>query len=193
MLDAMLQIDVALRAWLATHHTSPLDALMLGLSALGRGGMVWFALAIALALLRRAQTAAVWRVALAVGLAELATNAAVKPAVGRVRPFEAVMDARVIGEKPTTYSFPSGHAATAVAGALSLGRACPVARPVFWTLAGLIALSRVYVGVHYPLDVIAGALLGLACAFFTLGGRALPEATRAALMEGGPSGSVDQA
>lgn len=171
MLDAMLQIDAALRAWLATHHAFPLDALMLGLSALGRGGMVWFALAIALALLRRVRTAAVWRVALAVGLAGLATEAAVKPAVGRVRPFEAVMDVRVIGERPATSSFPSGHAAAAFAGALSLGRAWPGGRLLLWTLAALIAFSRVYVGVHYPLDVIGGALLGLACAWFALGGR----------------------
>ena len=83
--------------------------------------------------------------------------------------------ARPVLEDPVStspgYSFPSGHAATAVAGALSGARLVPAAAPVLWGLATLMAVSRIYVGVHYPSDVVAGAMLGVVCAYLVLGGR----------------------
>ncbi len=96
-----------------------------------------------------------------------------KPLVGRQRPFVAQpADARVIQQPPpTTASFPSGHAAAAVAGAMSLGRVWPAARWALAALAALIAYSRIYVGVHYPTDVLAGLLLGAACVWLVLAGR----------------------
>ena len=67
-------------------------------------------------------------------------------------------------EVPTTSSFPSGHAATSFACALALARFAPMLTIPLFVLAGLIAFSRVYVGVHYPFDVLAGTVLGLALA-----------------------------
>jgi undecaprenyl-diphosphatase len=65
---------------------------------------------------------------------------------------------------PTDPSFPSGHAATSFAGATMLSAFAPRYRWVFFTLATLIAFSRIYVGVHWPIDVVAGAVLGAALA-----------------------------
>jgi undecaprenyl-diphosphatase len=59
-------------------------------------------------------------------------------------------------------AFPSGHASTSFAGATVLALALPRLAVAFYALAALVSLSRVYVGVHYPLDIVAGALLGLA-------------------------------
>ena len=78
---------------------------------------------------------------------------------------------------PHTHSFPSGHAATSFACVTVLGAAVPRARPPLYALAALVAWSRVYVGVHYPVDVLAGALLGIAAGITLL--RVLPPLARA--------------
>jgi undecaprenyl-diphosphatase len=62
---------------------------------------------------------------------------------------------------PHDGSFPSGHAATSFAAATIMSFAFPRLAPFLFVLAALVAWSRVYVGVHYPLDIIGGALLGI--------------------------------
>jgi undecaprenyl-diphosphatase len=86
-------------------------------------------------------------------------------------------------EVPTTSSFPSGHALSSFACAFVLTRLAPrLAAPAF-ALAALIAMSRVYVGVHYPLDILVGAVLGVVVAIALLrllaSLRRSPRATRA--------------
>jgi undecaprenyl-diphosphatase len=68
-------------------------------------------------------------------------------------------------ESPSTYSFPSGHATVSFACAAVLALAVPRLRVPLFALAALISFSRVYVGVHYPFDVLAGAVLGLLLGF----------------------------
>lgn len=170
MLDALLAFDAALRTWLNSYHTDVLDAIMVSLSVVGRGGGIWLALGLLLALRQRARAAGAWQLALAIGVTSLIVNQVVKPMVARPRPFEAVPGVRVIDGRPSSSSFPSGHAANAAAGALALGRIWPQGRVAAWVIAGSIAFSRVYVGVHYPLDVLGGALVGYVCASFVLGG-----------------------
>ena len=77
--------------------------------------------------------------------------------------------------RPHDHAFPSGHAATSFACATILAAAAPRLRVPLFVLAALIAWSRVYVGVHYPLDVVAGAALGLLVATAL---RLLPAALR---------------
>jgi len=88
-------------------------------------------------------------------------NALFKYAVQRDRPPTVILDPKPLMEVPTTSSFLSGHTSTSFACAYVISRLAPrLTIPVF-VLAALIGFSRVYVGVHYPLDVVAGAIFGL--------------------------------
>jgi undecaprenyl-diphosphatase len=166
-------VDLSLFTLINSSHTPAMDDLMVLASAVGRASFVWIVVALIAAVFPRHRMAA-WRVLLSVGLAQLLVNGVIKPVVDRDRPFEVVADVRLIDQRPRTASFPSGHAASAFAGALAAGRLFPAAAVVWWPLAAAIALSRIYVGVHWPSDVIAGALIGWAIAWFALGGRAAP-------------------
>ena len=98
-------------------------------------------------------------VAAADGIASL-----VKVAVGESRPNEPDPLITI----PHSHSFPSGHTATAVAGAIVLSVFAPRAAPLFALLAAGVAYSRLYVGAHYPLDVVGGAAIGAATSLLLL-------------------------
>ncbi len=165
-------MDAALFSLINGTHAPWLDAVMRAASWLGYFPGIWFIAAI-VALAWPRLRAAAFRAFLAVALAYVMASGVVKPMVGRVRPHRSGLAAvRTIETAPaTSYSFPSGHAATAVAGALAGTRLVPAAAPALWALATLVAVSRVYAGVHYPSDVVAGAVLGALCAYLVLGGR----------------------
>jgi undecaprenyl-diphosphatase len=130
------------------------------MSWLGTWGLVWILLAALLG--RRAPV--VVQVAIAVGIAEL-TAVVLHALVPRHRPYE-----HQLGRHEHGHSFPSGHTLTAFAGATMLALWVPRYRAPLLALASLIALSRLYNGVHYPSDVVAGAALGVATALLLRAG-----------------------
>ena len=122
-------MDVTLFTAINGTHAPALDALMLAATWAGFGAVVWFALA-AVALCWPRHRAAAVRAVLLLAVTLGVNNLVVKPLVDRPRPFSAsLVAARVIQvPAPTTTSFPSGHAATAVAGAMAMARVWPAAR-----------------------------------------------------------------
>ena len=143
---------------------------MIFASAVGSAGFVWWVLALIVSVFP-ARRAAAWRLLLTVAVTFLVNDYVLKPVFDRPRPFTAMTELSVIDAKPVTPSFPSGHAAMAIAGALAGSRMLPAAAWFLWPLGLLVAVSRIYIGVHWPSDVLAGAIVGLACAWFVLGGR----------------------
>ncbi len=123
-------------------------------------GVLWLALALAMASLGgdRGRRAAK-RGLLALGLASATVNGPIKLLVRRPRP-----SGRLRGRlrMPRSYSFPSGHATSAFAFATAVSREAPTLGPFLIPLASLVAFSRVYLGVHYPSDVVFGAAVGVA-------------------------------
>lgn len=92
----------------------------------------------------------------------LITNVALKNIVARTRPYEVVPGLQLLIEKQNDFSFPSGHSSASFAVAMVLFKMVPKVWGIpAVVLAALIAFSRLYVGVHYPTDVIAGILIGI--------------------------------
>jgi undecaprenyl-diphosphatase len=156
------------------HHS--LDTFMLVASNVGRL-LVWLAIAFTGVALRRMPGKAVCQMCLAMLLAFVINDLTLKPVIHAPRPFQRDVHARVIGPKPDDYSFPSGHAAAAFAGAVALSRGWPAATVPGLLLAAFIGYTRLYLGVLDPIDVVGGALVGLACGWFAIGRSRWPRPT----------------
>jgi undecaprenyl-diphosphatase len=155
-------MDAGIAVWVATHRVAALNDPMVWLGTINKLGAVWILLALVIA----------WRrgcgilnaIALAV-LTAITTFAAdslsflVKDLTHRTRPFVAHPQIHPLYVVHSS-SLPAGHAATAFAGAILLAYVAPRFWPALVALAAAIGFSRVYVGVHYPTDVLAGAALG---------------------------------
>jgi undecaprenyl-diphosphatase len=156
-------------------HAPWVDALAWGLSYPPLPGL-WFAVLAGIVVWARGRVGlrAVILVGVAVGIVDLLGAGLLKPWADRLRPCFALSDVRLLVPRQShSPSFPSNHAANSFAAAAVLASLGPGFARVFFALAVMIAISRVYLGVHYPFDVLAGALFGLGVGRVV---RMLPEA-----------------
>ena len=155
-------LDRRLFRGVARSRSPRLDAVLPRLSRAADHALLWHGTA---ALLAIAGGPAGRRAALrgsgAIAVGSALVNLGLKRAVHRPRPaLRGVPAVRRLKTQPLTTSFPSGHAASAAAFAVGAGAELPVLLPVLAPVATAVAGSRIYVGVHYPGDVLAGAAIG---------------------------------
>lgn len=163
-MDVLKNIDLNLL--LAIHNTSQnfiFDILMPWISSLGNIGIVWISISLALISKKKYRRVGIMCL-IALILGTLTGELFLKNVVGRLRPFMSLPDARLLIEKPTSFSFPSGHTTSSFAAAAVLAGNFKRYRIPVFGLAGLIAFSRMYLLVHYPSDILGGIILGIICA-----------------------------
>jgi undecaprenyl-diphosphatase len=157
------RVDLAVYSAIARTPTPALDVVMSRLSHAANYSRLSMASAALLALTggTTGRRAAVQGLA-AVAVTSTVVNAAVKPLARRRRPDRLAGEVPVARHvrMPSSRSFPSGHSAAAFAFATGVGQVSPAAAAPLRALAALVAYSRVHTGVHYPGDVLAGALIG---------------------------------
>ncbi len=141
-----------------------LDVLMPVITRLGSEGAIWIVLAIALFINRKYRKVG-FAILCSLALELLLCNIILKPLVARIRPCDVNMAVQLLINRPTDFSFPSGHTAASFATVSALY----FSRQRLWkpalALAVLISFSRLYLYVHYPTDVLAGIMLGIIVGF----------------------------
>ena len=163
-MEKLLEWDGQALLWLKDTFAHPvLDKIMLFVSRMGDKGFCWIVLGLLFLLLGRRKR--VWfqrgMMVLSALLADvLLCNVLLKPLVNRTRPYE-VLDYTLIVPPMHDASFPSGHTAASFAAATALYTMNPKWGRAAYAFAVLMGFSRLYLGVHFPLDVLAGAFVGV--------------------------------
>lgn len=165
MLDTLLQLDGQLLVAIQGLRLAWLDPIVSIYTKLGDAGLLWIIMSIVFLLNKRTRRAgALALLAMVLGL--LVTNITIKPLVERARPWLDWPIVPLVTEKDPN-SFPSGHTCAAFAAGMIWMRALPWrwGRIAAVVAAVLMGLSRLYVGVHYPTDVLVGGIIGALCAW----------------------------
>ena len=153
-------LDLQILRWVNQAGSPGFDPLMVAASS----RWLLLAIAVAFALYLGVRSPYRWLASIlllaSIGVADLVAVRVVKPAVVRERPCQSLTSVRAPQGCGSGRSFPSAHAADSAAAATIVGWAAPTLSPFALALTALVGLSRVYLGVHYPSDVVGGWILG---------------------------------
>lgn len=168
MFSEITQWDTDVLFWFQDHLRADwLNPIMKVITHLGDGGIIWILLCIALLIPKKTRRIGLVA-AIALAFSFCVNDLIIKHLVNRVRPYDAIQGlVRLIGPESST-SFPSGHSSAAFATTTGILLASHKKWPVWPKLlivffACVIAFSRIYVGVHYPSDVIMGMVVAISC------------------------------
>lgn len=161
MIHYFSQLDSQILIWIQNNIVNPkLTPVITVITYLGNAAMIWIIIAIILAIHKKTRTTGILTM-ISLLITFLIVNVLLKNTVARVRPYDAYeLIITLIGPQ-SDFSFPSGHTASSFAAAIVLFERLPK-KYSFWflILAVAISLSRLYLGVHYPSDVLGGAAMG---------------------------------
>ena len=168
MINSITEWEINVLLWIQEHiRVSFLTPVMQFITSLGDKGFIWIMVCVFLILFRKTRKIGIVA-AVSLALNGLIVNLVLKTRIMRIRPFILEEQLELITQIPNDYSFPSGHTSAAFATAVILFMGLPkrIGIPAM-VLAVFMGLSRLYVGVHFPTDVLAGALIGILAAMFT--------------------------
>ena len=148
-------------------HNGIFDKIMPIISNLGNMGIIWVAISIILLSNKKYRRAGILCL-VALIVTAIVGEGILKNLIQRLRPFNEVPAMQLLISKPLSYSFPSGHTASAFAAAFIISNQIKKLVIPAYVLAATIAFSRMYLFVHYPSDIIGGILLGTICAMGVL-------------------------
>ncbi len=181
MLSTLRELDTRLLLWINSHHSWPLDAVLAPVAYAGEVGMLWFALCLALIIFGKREHKITGLILLvSIVVVDRLISGPLGREFFRTRPYLALEGVRQLGFRWNGTSFPSGHAHSVWIAALVLGDRW---RRLLLPLIGFALLtcySRPYFGMHYPLDVVAGAALGISSGLLIVYGRRTWERRRRA-------------
>ena len=161
-LTILSSLDGNILLWIQQYLRSEFFApLWTFITTTGNGGLIWIALTCFLLAFKKTRKVGAM-CAISLIFSFIFTNLLIKPFVARVRPYEVIEGLAILIAKPHDFSFPSGHSSASFAVAWIMFRKLPKRFGIPALLyACLMAFSRLYVGVHYPTDVIGGIVLGI--------------------------------
>lgn len=162
MLNKLKRMDKRVIFNIQRMHKRRLNRWMIILTKMGNNGMVWFAVAVPFLFNRGYRNVGV-KIILALLLSGFLGEIVIKQMVARSRPTKFLLQEEMLIKEPVSYSFPSGHTSSSFAAACMLASCFGLISIPAFVFAILMAFSRVYLRVHYPTDVLAGALLGSVC------------------------------
>ncbi len=154
------EIDFSILDALQSIHFAVLNYIMAFFTYIGEGGAVWIAAAIALMFFKAKRPAGI-SAALALIFELIFNEGIIKNIFRRTRPFMINTAVDTIVHRPSSYSFPSGHTCSAFAAATAIFCFDKRLGTIAYITAALIGFSRNYFYIHYPTDVLCGALLGI--------------------------------
>lgn len=161
-INMILDFDSSILLFIQDNLRNPiLNPIMIFITHLGDAGIFWIALSLILCIFKKTRKAGIFGLA-ALIFSVLFNNVFLKNVVGRIRPYEIIAGLECLVKHATDPSFPSGHTGASMAAATVYFKELPKKYSVpALILAILISLSRLYIGIHYPTDVIAGAITGI--------------------------------
>lgn len=163
MINFLYTMDQTVLLWLQDVVRCPaLSFFLVPLTILGEGGVLWILISAVMLFFPKTRKVGCLSL-LSMLVCYLLNDKVFKELVERPRPFLVIPNLKTLISWPASWSFPSGHACSSFSAATiySYGGEKRWLKSSFWVLAAAMAFSRMYVGVHYPTDVLAGMLIGI--------------------------------